>query len=100
MKILQVVPKSDNDESLKTLLKKKERQLRGRGTTFLRDREGRWKHTTYPGWINWEETTGGLLVAEIQTRAEGSDWQLLQSFIGYLDRHFAEYIESITIIYR
>jgi hypothetical protein len=29
-----------------------------------------------------------------------SEWQLLQSFVGYLDRHLGEYIESITITYR
>jgi hypothetical protein len=51
MKILQVVPKPGLDSKLKTILKNTERDLRGPHTTFLRVREGRWKHVKYPGWI-------------------------------------------------
>jgi hypothetical protein len=100
MKLLQVIPKSDNKSSLKALLKQKERELRGRGTSFYREREGLWKHVKHQGWIKWQEISGGLLVAEIQTRKDTAEWQLLQAFIGYLDRHFGDQIESISIIYR
>jgi hypothetical protein len=100
MKILQVVPKADTDEPLKKLLKEKERSLRGTTTTLVREREGRWRHKKYPGWITWDETRGGILVAEIRSKVEGADWQLLRSFVGYLDRHFGDQIESITITYR
>jgi hypothetical protein len=100
MKILQVVPTTGNASKLKTLLKKKELSLRGKGTTFYREREGRWKHERYPGWIKWDQSIGGFLVAEVNTKKEGSEWQLLQAFIGYLDRHLGGYIESISIFYR
>ena len=100
MKTVQVVPRADIDAKLKTLLKQTERELRGGGTTFFREREGRWKHLKYPGWIKWDEALGGLLVAEVHPRKDQSDWQLLQAFIGYLDRHLGEYIESISIYYR
>jgi hypothetical protein len=100
MKILQVVPKPGNKQRLKQLLKQKERALRGTGTTFSRQREGKWVHKTYAGWIKWDEARGGLLVAEIRTKKPGSDWQLLQAFVGYLDRHVGSYIDSISIIYR
>lgn len=100
MKIVQVVPKSEIDSKLKKLLKNKAKELRGKPTAFHRKREGRWKHVKYPGWINWDETKGGLLVAEIQTKKEGTEWQLLQAFIGYLDRHLGENIESISIYYQ
>ena len=100
MKIVQVVPRSDAPAKLKSLLKKKELSLRGTSTTLYRQREGRWRHVKYPGWINWEEAPGGILVAEVQSKAEASDWQLLQSFIGYLDRHFGKYIDTISIHYR
>jgi hypothetical protein len=99
MKIVQVIPKADARASLKSLLKSKERELRGK-STFIRQREGRWVHVKHPGWINWDEAQGGLLVAAIQTKVPESEWQLLQSFIGYLDRHFGEHIESIAISYR
>lgn len=100
MKILQIVPKPDSDESLKALLKRTERQLRGGATAFVRRREGRWVHVKHPGWITWDETKGGILVAEIHTRVDDHEWQLLQSFIGYLDRHLGDHIETITITYR
>ncbi len=101
MKVVQVVPKSGIETKLKTLLRNKAVELRARPTTaFRRDRRGRWKHVKYPGWINLNETSGGLLIAEIQTKVQGSEWQLLQSFIGYLDRHLGENIESISIFYR
>ena|ERR1051325_6565659 len=100
MKILQIVPKAESLSKLKTLLKKKELSLRGKGTTFYREREGRWKHVNYAGWINWDQGLGGILVAEVNTKKEGSEWQLLQAFIGYLDRHLGENIESISIHYR
>jgi hypothetical protein len=100
MKIIQVVPRKGIRESLKTSLKRKERTLRGKPTAFQRVTEGRWKHVKYPGWINWDEAGGGLLIVEIQTKKIGGEWQLLQSFIGYLDRHLGDKIENISILYR
>jgi hypothetical protein len=29
-----------------------------------------------------------------------AEWQLLQAFIGYVDRHIGKHIQSISIIYR
>ncbi len=100
MKILQVVPKAGIDSKLKTLLKTTERQLRGPHTTFEREKEGRWKHVKYPGWIQWEDTAGGLLVAEVRTRVKDHEWQILEAFVGYLDRHLGDQIESVSIFYR
>jgi hypothetical protein len=100
MKIIQVIPKAKNKVSLKSLLKKTERGLRDKGTTLIRYSEGKFVHAKYSGWINWEEAKGGLIVAEVQTRQEEGEWQLLQSFVGYLDRHLGDHIESISIIYR
>jgi hypothetical protein len=100
MKIVQVVPKAGIDRKLKTLLKNKASELRGKPTAFHRDRRGRWKHVKYQGWINLDETKGDLLVAEIQIKVEGTEWQLLQAFIGYLDRHLGKNIESISIYYK
>ncbi|MCX7885665.1 MAG: hypothetical protein N3B01_00200 [Verrucomicrobiae bacterium] len=99
MKILQVVPSRDNKEKLKSLLVQKERKLRGKGT-FIRQRAGRWRHVKHPGWITWQETSGGILLAEIHSRAAGTEWQLLQALIGFLDRYFADQIEHVTILYR
>jgi hypothetical protein len=100
MKLLQVTPRAKDKANLKALLKAKERELRGGTTTFVRQREGRWRHKKYPGWISWDEAQGGVLVAEIRTRDHISEWRLLQSFVGYLDRHLSQHIESISITYR
>jgi hypothetical protein len=90
MKILQVVPKVGIDSKLKTT----ERNLRGPHTTFRRVREGRWKHVKYPGWVQWDQAAGGLLVAEIQSKVKDHEWQVLQAFVGYLDWHLGEHIDS------
>jgi hypothetical protein len=100
MKTVQVVPKAGVDAKLKALLKATERHLRGGTTAFRRQQEGRWKHVKYPGWIKWDEALGGFLLAEVHPGKQASDWQLLQAFIGYLDRHLGESIESISIYYR
>ena len=100
MKILQVVPRPGTESKLKALLKGAERHLRGPHTTFLRVREGRWKHAKYPGWVQWDGAPGGLLVAEIRTKVKDHEWQMLQAFIGYLDRHLGEQVESISVYYR
>ena len=100
MKLLQIVPLVDDKPTLKALLKDTERELRGRGTTFKRQREGRWVHTRYPGWINWDLAKGGIIVAEVQSKRPHAEWQLLQAFIGYVDRHIGQYVQSINIIYR
>ena len=100
MKILQVVPRRNAKKYLTTALNEKERELRDRGTTFIRVKAGKWKHKNYWGWINWAESNGGVLVAEIKSRVPETEWQLLQAFIGYLDRHLSDLIESITISYR
>ena len=100
MKILQVVPRADSDESLKSQLKAKVRELKGRPTAFRRKAEGKLVHVKYPGWIRWDQTMGGILVAEIHTKDESSEWLLLRAFVGYLERHLGENIDNITITYR
>lgn len=100
VKILQVVPKPGTNSKLKAILKNTERHLRGPHTTFHREREGRWKHVKYPGWIHWDQAPGGLLIAEIHSKVKDHEWQMMDAFIGYLDRHLGDHIESISVYYR
>ena len=100
MKLVQIVPNESVDGTLKSQLKAKERELRGKPTAFIRRKEGRWVHIKYPGWITWSETLGGVLVAEVKTKKPELEWQLLQAFVGYLDRHLGSSIGSISITYR
>jgi hypothetical protein len=50
--------------------------------------------------VQWDQAAGGLLVAGIQSKVKDHEWQLLQAFVGYLDRHLGEQIESISVYYR
>ena len=100
MKIVHVIPRPDIKSRLKSLLREKELSLRGKNTTLYRQKQGRWKHTTYPGWISWDEALGGILVAEVHSKKEGEEWQLLRSFVGYLERHLGSEIDCISIYYR
>lgn len=99
MKIVQIVPRNDKPQSLKAMLKNTLKRLKDKGTTLYRVREGRIAHTRYKGWINWESTRGDILVAEVNTRVPAEEWKLLQSFIGYVDRHLRDNIQSISINY-
>ena len=54
----------------------------------------------YAGVIKFAAAPGGILVVELRTKQLDQEWQLLQSFVGYLDRHLGEHIESISIAYR
>ncbi len=100
MKVVTVVPTDLETPTLKTLLNQKEREIRGKGTTFIRQKSQRWVHARYPGWINWDLAPGKMLVAEVHSKRADLEWQLLQAFVGYLDRHVGEYISSIMITYR
>jgi hypothetical protein len=99
MKQIQIVPLGDKRVNLKTLLNDTERKLRGGRTTFVRKKAGKWIHVRYSGWISWDLAKGGVIEAKVHSK-EGSEWQLLQAFIGYVDRHIGRYVKSINIIYK
>jgi hypothetical protein len=63
-----------------------------------RDR-AKWAHERYPGWIKLARGLGDIVEIEVHSRAEDTEWQLLQSMLGFLDRHFAEQIHAVNIQY-
>ncbi len=99
MKMITVVPLELGRPTLGRLLEGTERRLRGGSTTFIRRKKRRWVHAKYPGWITWDVSRGGTLNAQVQSKIPESEWQLLQAFVGYLNRHLSENIDSITIRY-
>lgn len=101
MRIVTVTTKADC-KNFYTLVKQKERELRRKGKgTLHRSGENRWKHVSYPGYIDFFKSHQQLSIFEIKSKPEtGSNWQLLHSFLGFLDRHFHRVIESVTILYR
>ncbi len=100
---LSVIPRER--QSLYSILVRKELELRrkNKGTLFRcgpkRRKEEKWRHTNRNGWIRFQEALGGILVATVQARDSDEEWMLLNSFVGFLDRHFRKDVSSITIHY-
>ena len=101
MRIVQVVSKPEHD-NLISLIKKKEIELRrNKRGTLHPVKPNRWKHVTYKGFIDFYKANKDISIFELKQKStESNDWQLLHSFLGFLDRHFHKDIESITILYR
>jgi hypothetical protein len=93
------------DEELYQLLLEKERELRqlGRGTLHRKGPrkagQEKWVHTSFKGSIKLQRGLGGHVVALVQGAAERDEWQLVASFIGFLQRHFRLAIGSVTLTF-
>jgi hypothetical protein len=59
----------------------------------------KWVHSKYKGWINLQKCLGGVTVAIVQSKVPDSEFQILSSFVGFLDRHFRDEIASINLSY-
>ena len=100
---LTICPRSN--ENLYGLLVQKELALRKKKTGTLhrsgpkKKDEEKWCHNTKKGWIRFQRCLGQVLVATIQAHDDAEEWQLLNSFVGFLDRHFRVSIASILISY-
>jgi hypothetical protein len=92
-------------ENIYGLLVKQELSLRNRNRGTLhrsgpkKKDEDKWTHATYPGWIRLQRCLGNTVVVIVQSRDEDAEWQLLTSFVGFLDRNFRKSISSINISY-
>lgn len=99
---ITVIPREGAE--LYSLLTRKEVSLRkkNQGTLHRRGAKARgrekWVHPKHAGWINLQRCIGGVLAAVVQSKAP-DEWQLLLSFIGFLDRHFRENILAVNIAY-
>lgn len=103
MIMLTVAPRYD--ENLFKLLVSKEVELRRnkQGTLHRkgakRSGQDKWTHASYQGSVTFQKGLGGILVALVEAKDDRDEWQLLTSFIGFLHRHFQEYISNITMTY-
>ncbi len=59
----------------------------------------KWTHIRYPGWIKLRRGMGEEVQIEVRSRRKGSEWQLLQAILGFVDRHFGNKIRAIHIQY-
>jgi len=103
MVIVTVVP--SGGANVYSLLVSKETALRreDKGTLHRagpRKRgEEKWSHARYVGSIRFQKCLGGVVTAQIQSKSENDEWQLLQSFIGFLYRYFRDAISNISLSY-
>ena len=55
-----------------------------------------WKHVRFKGRIKLKRERSEAVTA----RVSSADWQLLSAFIGWVDRHFGDQVQNMTIEYR
>ena len=100
---VMIIPRAG--ENVYALLVRKERELREnrKGTLHRTGRKRKdfekWTHTSYPGSIRLQNCLEGIAAAAIQCKKPNEEWQLMKSFVGFLDRHFRGNISSIFINY-
>jgi hypothetical protein len=100
---LTITPK--NSENIYALMVKKEMTLRRqkKGTLHRigcrKKNEVRWTHSSYDGRIKLQRCIGGMMVAQVSAKDVKKEWQLLTSFVGFVDRHFRTNISNINIGY-
>src|SRR5262249_3539389 len=104
-RLVQVVP-VDGFRLYGGMVKRQNEILKKNMGTFYRSgrkvkNHSKWAHANYAGRIKIARTDGEVVTAELQSRSSQRDeWQLLQAFIGWLDRNFGSNIEAINIQYR
>lgn len=104
MKRIQIVPQRGFNLYGAMIQKEVEQSKRKSGTFFRSGPKERnrakWAHIKHKGWIKLQRGSGGMVNAEVRTRAKGgSDWELFHAFIGFLDRQFGNELLSINIQY-
>ena len=93
------------DEELYALLQEKERELRqaGRGTLHRKGPrkvgQEKWVHTSFKGTIKLQRGLGGVVLAQVHGASERDEWQLVASFVGFLQRHFRLAISSVNLTF-
>ena len=104
MKLLQIVPR-DGTRLYGAMIGKQAEIRRSRRGTFLRATARkrnamRWTHVRYRGSINFEPGPSQAVEAVIKSPDRGDEARLLSSLLGWLDRHFGEYLSSVNIEYQ
>jgi hypothetical protein len=102
MRHLQIVPREDFNLYGALVGREVELHRKDQGTFFWSGRKekdrAKWAHQKHPGWVKLARGMGGVVLAEIRTKADpDQEWQLFQAFLGFLDRNFRENLASINI---
>lgn len=104
MRRIQIVPKKSLNLYGAMIAKEIQLAKKNQGTLHrsgrkIKDR-AKWSHSSYKGWINLQRGLGNIVEAELLSTAKrDSEWQLLQSFLGFIDRHFSDKVQNVSIQY-
>jgi len=105
IRLIQIVPSTDS-RLFGQMVKKELNLYRRNQGTFYRSgakqrNQAKWSHKRYKGWLKLQRGEGEVVIAEVRSLSKTDDgWQLLQAFLGWLDRHFGKQIMAINIQYR
>jgi len=99
MKLVQITP-VDNGRLYSAMVKKEADIRKQRAGAFSRvgaktANQATWKHVRFKGRIKLKREPSETVVA----RVSSADWQLLSAFIGWVDRHFGDQVQNMTIEY-
>jgi hypothetical protein len=104
MKVIEILP--HKSAHLYDVLVAKEAAIRksGRGT-YSRvgrgtSRATKWKHKMYRGTVQLARDASQIITAKVRASSAEDERRLLSSFLGFVDRHSRNQVETITIHYR
>jgi len=104
MKIVEIVPR--HRAHLYDALVEKEAAIRkaGRGTYTRIGRKvrgsTRWKHKMYKGSVQLSHSQSEVVTAKVRANSAEDERRLLSSFLGFVDRHSGDHVDTINIQYR
>jgi hypothetical protein len=104
MKIVEIVPR--HRAHLYDTLVEKEAAIRraGRGTYTRIGRKvrgsTRWKHKMYKGSVQLSHNQSEVVTAKVRANSAEDERKLLSSFLGFVDRHSGDHVDTINIQYR
>jgi hypothetical protein len=98
---IQIVPR-DAMRLYGAMVKKEAEIRKNKRGTFFRARgrarsRATWKHRKYRGQINLER--GPAEAVAVEVRSPEGEGQILKAFLDWLDRHFSNDIQSVSIRY-
>jgi len=105
MKQIEIIPKAGFNLYGSLIRREIEHRQKARGTFYRvgarKKNEATWHHKQHPGWVKIARGMGGVVLAEIRTKAHPHrEWPIFQAFLGFLDRHFGENLAAINVQYR
>jgi hypothetical protein len=104
MKVVEILAR-DRTNLYATLVAKEAAIRKGGRGTYIRvgrrsQSSARWKHKMYSGSVQLARGQLGMVTAKIKATTPEDERKLLSSFLGFVDRHSGDQVDTIKIQYR